>query len=148
MFFNHSRDDSILTSLQSGFIPGDSTVNQFNYLYNAFSQALDFGKEVRVVFCDTGKAFDRVWARMPLIKLEAAGLSGNLLLWLRSYLSDRRQRVVLPVPEWAWKFIRAGVPQGYIFGPLLFLLFSKDIVLDIGSNIRCFADDTNLFIIV
>ena len=47
-----------------------------------------------------------------------------------------------------WKFIRAGVPQGSILGPLLFLLYISDIVNDIGSNIRLFADDTSLFIIV
>ena len=85
---------------------------------------------------------------MPLKKLEAAGISGNLLSWFHLYLSDRRQRVVLPGAESAWKFIRAGVPQGYILGPLLFLLFSKDIVTDFESNIRLFADDTDLFIIV
>ena len=50
--------------------------------------------------------------------------------------------------ESAWNFIRAGVPQGSILGPLLFLLFINDIVIDIGSNIRLFADDTSLFIIV
>ena len=55
-------------------------------------------------------------------KLEAAGISGNLLLWFRSYLSDKRQRVVLPGAESAWKFIQAGVPQNSILGPLLFLL--------------------------
>ena len=75
-------------------------------------------------------------------------MSGNILLWFHSYLSDRRQRVVLPGAESAWKFIRAGVPQGSIFGPLLSLLFINDIVTDIGSNVRLFADDTSLFIIV
>ena len=50
--------------------------------------------------------------------------------------------------ESAWNFIRAGVPQGSILGPLLFLLFINNIVTDIGSNIRLFADDTSLFIIV
>ena len=49
MFFNHFRDNSILISLQSGFIPGDSTVNQLTFLYNAFSQAFDFGKEIRLL---------------------------------------------------------------------------------------------------
>ena len=134
--------------MQSGFIPGDSTVNQLTFLYNTFSQALDFGKEVRVVFCDISKAFDRVWHEGLLKKLEAAGIAGDLLIWFRSYLTDRRQRVVIPGAESAWKFIRAGVPQGSILGPLLFLLFINDIVTDIGSNIRLFADDTSLFIIV
>ena len=50
--FNHFRDNDILLSLQSGFIPGDSTVNQLIYLYATFCHAPDSGKEVRVVFCD------------------------------------------------------------------------------------------------
>ena len=146
--YNHFQDNKILTPLQTGFIPGDSTVNQLAYLYDSFSQALDFGKEVRVVFCDISKDFDCVWHEGLLKKLEAAGISGHLLTWCRSYLSDRRQRVVLPGVESAWNFIRAGVSQGSFLGPLLFLLFIKDIVTDIGSNIRLFADDTSLFIIV
>ena len=146
--YNHLHDNNILTSLQSGFIPGDSTVNQLAYLYNAFCQALDTGKEVRVVFCDISKAFDRVWHEGLLLKLEAAGISGNLLAWFRSYLTNRKQRVVLPGVESDWNYIRAGVPQGSILGPLLFLLFINDIVTDIGSNIRLFADDTSLYIIV
>ena len=95
--------------LQFGFIPGDSTVNQLTYLYNAFSQALDFGKDVRVVLCDISKAFDRVWHEGIVEKLETAGVSENLLLWFRSYLSDRRQRVVLRGAESACKSKRAGV---------------------------------------
>ena len=59
--YNHFQDNNILTSLQSGFIPGDSTVNQLTYMHDSFSQALDFGKMVRVVFCDISKIFDRVW---------------------------------------------------------------------------------------
>ena len=63
-------------------------------------------------------------------------------------MTDRRQRVVIPGAESACKLIRAGVPQGYILCPLLFQLFIYDIVTDSGSNIRLFADDTSLFIIV
>ena len=76
--YNHFRDNNKITSFQSGFIPGDSTVNQLTYLINTFCQALDSGKEVRVVFCDITKAFDRVWHAGLIHKLRAAGISGNL----------------------------------------------------------------------
>ena len=63
LIFKHLylRDNNVLSSLQSGFIQGDSTVNQLTFLYNAFCQALDMGKEVRLDFCDIRRAFDRVW---------------------------------------------------------------------------------------
>ena len=146
--FNHFRDNNLLSSLQSGFIPGDSTVNQLTFLYNTFCQALDSGKEVRAVFCDISKAFDRVWHVGLLHKLKASGVKGKILDWFKHYLSDRKQRVVLPGAISDWVFIRAGVPQGSILGPLLFLIYINDIVTDIGSNIRLFADDTSLYIIV
>ena len=146
--FNHFRDNNIITPFQSGFTPGDSPVNQLTYLYNTFCQALDSEKEVRVVFCDILKAFDRVWHRGLIHKLRAAGISGRQLKWFVSYLENRKQRVVLPGGKSNWEYIHAGVPQGSILGPLLFLLYINDIVNEIGSNIRLFADDTSLFIIV
>ena len=123
----------MLSSLQSGFIPGDSTVNQFTYLYNTFCQALDSDKEVRVVFCDNNKAFDRVWHVGILLNLDAAGVTGEE--WFEGYLTNRKQRVVLPGAVSDWIFIHTGVPQGAILGPLLFIVYINDIVLDIGSNI-------------
>ena len=126
----------MLSSLQSGFIPGDSTVNQLAYLYHMFTEALDAGKEVRTVFCDISKAFDRVWHEGLIYKLKAAGVSGDVLRWFQSYLLGRRQRVVLPGSFSEWVYIKAGVPQGSILGPLLFLLYTNDIVKNNGSNIR------------
>ena len=67
--------------------------------------------------------------------------------WFENYLQNRYQRVVIPGAKSDWNYIRAGVPQGSILGPLLFLLYINDIVKDIGSNIRLFADDTSLYII-
>ena len=83
-------------SIQSGFIPGDSTVNQLIFIYNTLCRALDDGLEVRAVFFDISKAFDKVWHKGLLVKLQKAGVSGPLLLWFKDYLSNRRQRVILP----------------------------------------------------
>ena len=146
--YNHLKDNNLLTPFQSGFIPGDSTVNQLAFLYNTFCKALDSGKEVRVVFLDINKAFDRVWRAGLIHKLKAAGVSGKMLLWFQNYLSDRKQRVILLCAASDWTDIKAGVPQGSILGPLLFLPYINDIVNDINSSIRLFADDTCLFIIV
>ena len=123
--FNHLRDNDILTSFQSGFIPGDSNTDQLTFLYNTFCQALDASKEVWVVFGDISKAFDRVWHTGLLHKLQSIGISGELLKWLSSYLEGRKQRVVLQGVESKWNYIKAGVPQGSILGPLFFLNFYK-----------------------
>ena len=113
-----------------------------------FCKALDEGKEVRTVFCDISKVFDRVWHEDLLFKLRKAGINGELLDWLSNYLTNRKQRVVIPGDVSKWAFIKAGVPQGSILGPLLFLSYINDIVVDIRANIRLFADDTSLYMIV
>ena len=76
------------------------------------------------------------------------GISGSLLSWFSSYLSNRRKCVTLPGVYSHWKYIKTGVHQGSILGPLLFLLYINDIVNDIGSHIRLFADHTRLYIVV
>jgi hypothetical protein len=89
-----------------------------------------------------------VWHKGLLVKLENTGISGKLLDWSSNYLSGRRQRVVIPGSQSTRDVANAGVPQGSILGPLMFLIFINDIVVDIGSHIRFFADDTSLYIIV
>ncbi|MCG8046167.1 MAG: reverse transcriptase domain-containing protein [Candidatus Thiodiazotropha endolucinida] len=146
--FNFLNEHHVITTLQSGFVPGDSTVNQLVDIYNTFCKALDEGKEVRAIFCDISKAFDRVWHKGLLYKLETKGVSGSLLSWFTDYLNGRLQRVVLPGGSSAWTPIKAGVPQGSILGPIMFLLYINDIVENIDSSIRLFADDTSLYIVV
>ena len=88
------------TSFQSGFIKGDSSVNQLAFFYNDVSKALDEEKEVRTVFCDVSKAFDRIWHQGLIHKLSSIGISGSCLHWFSSYLSERKQRVVLSNYYW------------------------------------------------
>ncbi|KAH3890067.1 hypothetical protein DPMN_014136 [Dreissena polymorpha] len=146
--YNHLVSNKILTPFQSGFLPGDSTTNQLTYIYDTFCKALDNGLEVKAVFFDISKAFDKVWHQGLLLKLHAYGIRGKLLSWIQNYLNGRRQRVVIPGAVSNWALLEAGVPQGSILGPLLFLIFINDIVNDIQSSIRLFADDTSLYIII
>jgi hypothetical protein len=104
-------------------------------------------KEIRVVFLDISKAFDRVWHKGLLFKLKKCGITGKLLDWLKDYLTDRQQRVIVNGEFSEWGKIQAGVPQGSVLGPLLFLIFINDITYVIKHcKIRLFADDTCLFI--
>ena len=68
--FNFIRDNNLITTKQSGFKPGDSTVYQLTHVYHLFAEALDKKKDARIVFCDISKAFDRVWHAGLLHKLE------------------------------------------------------------------------------
>ena len=79
---------------QSGFRPGDSCVNQLLAITNEIYESFDEGFEVRGVFVDISKAFDKVWHEGLLLKLNQNGISGNLLKLLRDFLSCRKQRVV------------------------------------------------------
>jgi len=146
--FNFLRDTNFFTRFQSGFMPGDSTVNQLTYLNNTFCKALDDGLEVRVVFFDISEAFDKVWHSGLILKLKRAGIKDKLLNWFSNYLYQRRQRVVVPGASSSLAEIKAGVPQGSILGPLLFLVYINDIVNDIQAHINLFADDTSLFVVV
>ena len=146
--YNYVIANQILTPFQSGFVQGDSTTNQLIHTYHTFCEAVDNGKEIRTVFCDISKAFDRVWHRGLLYKLLGIGCSDKILQWFSSYLSGRKQRVVYNGQASDWTSVQAGVPQGSILGPILFLLYINDIVNDIGCPIRLFADDTSLYIVV
>ena len=92
---NYLISNNIIISAQSGFTPKDSTTLQLIDIYDTILKAIDEGKEVRAVFCDISKAFDRVWHRGLLFKLRRMGVIGPLLNWFESYLDQRFQRVVL-----------------------------------------------------
>ena len=84
----------------------------------------------------------------PFIQVTIHRNRWNLLNWFTNYLTDRYQRVCIKNDSLSWKKVNVGVPQGFILGPLLFIIFINDIVKDIKSSIRLFADDTCLFEIV
>ena len=144
--FNFIRDNNLLYKQQSGFIPGDSCSNQLVYLYDNIVKAMEYKKQVKFIFCDITKAFDRVWHTGLLHKLSNFGFHGLALRWLTHYLTNRKQRVVLENQTSDWSQIHAGVPQGSVLGPLLFLLYINDLPKGLSSGVSMFADDTCLYI--
>jgi hypothetical protein len=95
------------------------------------------------VFCDSSKAFDKVWHIGLLHKIKPYDADSNLLDWFSSYLEDRKQRVVINNSSSSLCNVPAGVPQGSVLEPLLFILYINDIAENLISLSRLFADDTS-----
>ena len=146
--FSFFSENDLISLKQSGFRPGDSCTNQLLSIAHEILSAFDDGHEVRGVFLDISKAFDRVWHEGLLFKLQQYGISGELITLIKDFLSCRKQRVVLNGQHSSWADVKAGVPQGSILGPLLFLIYINDLTNGLNSNVKLFPDDTSLFSVV
>ena len=114
----------------------------FSQLYLIESLGLLTGLELRAVALDISKAFERVWHAGLLDKLKSYGISGQVFGLISSFLSNRQLQGVLDGKSSQECPVNAGVPQGSIFGPTLFLLYINDLPDNVISDV---ADDTTLF---
>ena len=133
---------------QFGFRRGHTTVDLLMNMSQRWVDALHARREVRAVALDISKAFDRVWHKGLLHKLATFGISGPLLAWLKSFLSGRTQRVVVNGTGSSFLPIRAGVPQGSVLAPLLFLVFINDLFECVQNPLDVFADDSTLWTLI
>ena len=108
--FGFFLDKGLISANQSGFKPGDSCINQLLSITHNIYKSFDDGYEVRGVFLDISKAFDKVWHDGLIFKLQENGISGNLLKVLKHFSRNRKQRVVLNGQSSSWTNVKAGVP--------------------------------------
>lgn len=148
--YSYLNDNKLLTPKQSGFRPGVSIINQLLFItYKIYCTFDDTpSKETRAVFLDLSKAFDRVWHEGLIYKLKCNRISDDILALIYNFLSNRKQRVVLNGKTSEWKDVLAGVPQGSVLCPLFFLIYINDLCDNLNSDVRLFADDTSLFLVV
>ena len=146
--FNHTYpyfiDNELLPDYNSGFRQNDSAINRIIAMLEEIYIGLDEHEDCLFVSLDISKAFDRVWHRGLLFKLRQLGITGSLHRWFSSYLENRCQRVQVGGQKSILKHINAGVPQGSILGPMLFLIYIYDMCNGLASSPHQFADDTTL----
>lgn len=142
---NFLETQNLLSEAQYGFRHSRSTADLLSYVTEHVSRILDRQGETRSVALDISKAFDKVWHRGLLLKLRSYGIGDQLHKLLASFLSDRQISVVLDGQKSSTKVINAGVPQGSILGPTLFLLYINDLPDCLVSKLVMYADDTTLF---
>ena len=138
---------SVLYEYQFGFRRKRSTHLALITLIDQLTQAIENGEYVIGVFLDFSKAFDTVDHKILLDKLYHYGVRGCAHKWFTSYLTGREQFVTYNGVKSHNQFIKCGVPQGSILGPLLFLLYINDLASVCQYTFPIlFADDSNLFI--
>ena len=142
----HVKANKLLSEEQHGFTQGKSVTTNLLKALNVWTEALSHNIPVDILYLDYQKAFDCVPHERLINQVESFGITGDALKWLRAFLTDRRQKVIVNGSESAWSGVLSGVPQGSILGPVLFSLFVDDLPNSVQSLISLFADDTKLYL--
>ena len=135
-----------ISNEQHGFLKSRSTTSNLAVFTDYLTKAMDNEEQTDAFYLDLSKAFDRVDHDLLLWKLSFYRLSCNFLAWLKSYLSNRKNKVYIDGIYSEIFKPTSGVPQGSILGPLLFILFFDDICKELkSSNILLYADDAKIY---
>jgi len=146
--WKHINKHQLISDKQFGFRAGHSTADALTYVTQKLLDTKDKRQESRLICLDISRAFDRVWHKGLISKLEALGLKGILLKWLEDYLTNRELKVTINGKTSMAKAINAGVPQGSILGPLLFIIYIDDLPEKLTNTAILYADDSSVMSII
>ena len=134
----------LIKNSQHGFRTEKSCLSNLLEFYNNVTAWLDKSNCVDIVYLDFSKAFDKVSHLRLMVKLQSLGITGNGLKWIKMWLSDRKQCVVINSYCSEWKDASSGMSQVSVLGPILFIIFINDIDNNIISKLSKFADDSKV----
>ena len=144
---SHLLSNDLILSSQHGFMTKKSCLTNLLHCMEEVTTILDEGHSVDILYLDFAKAFDKVQHQRLLAKMKSLGIEGSLLSWIKSWLSDREQRVVLNGQQSEIIAVPCSVPQGSVLGPILFIIFINDIdtcIKNLVALLLKFADDTKV----
>ena len=142
---HHLEDNDILFANQHGFRKNHSRESQLILTVEDLAMNLDHGDQMDMIILNFSKAFDKVPHQRLINKLQFYGIQGSTLTWIKSWLTNRSQSVIIDGMCSKSADVTSGVPQGTVLGPLMFLLFSNDMQDDLVCTLRLFADDALLY---
>ena len=115
-------------------------------LVDELSKSMQPGKQTDLILLDFSKALDKVDQEKLLLKLHFYGIRGNVLNWIKDFLANRTQSVVLNGSNSHNITVSSGVPQDSVLEPTLFLAYINDLLKQVRSRVRLFADDTAMYL--
>ena len=144
----HANNHGILYSLQHGFRDRRSCETQLIEFQADILQNMKNGMQTDVLIMDFSKAVDKVGHMHLMEKLKCYGIQGRTNAWIKDFLADRKQVVVVDGEKSYEANVMSGVPQGSVLGPSLFLFYINDIAESMNSSVRLFADDTIAYLAI
>ena len=141
----HLEENEIISKDQHGFISGRSCTTHLLETLDTWTEILDEGGSIDVVYTDFQKAFDSVPHNRLVEKVAACGINGDLKDWIKDFLSNRTQSVVVNGTRSQEGKVTSGIPQGSVLGPILFVIYINDLPNCTTNQVKMFADDTKIF---